>query len=390
MDWTGGEIVHARLFGTDELDDAAEFAAAVNAGTGCSVYVGMALRKPSTSPATSAQARRISWRPPWSGPTLTRTMPFARRRRNAVHTLMPTFAIYSGRHPHKRIQLFWRLSETIAETGELRRILVAMAKALDGDPKVADPARVMRLAGSIAWPHKAGRIAEMTGILNLRDPGPPQYLPDEIRKAFPPGASVVDFEEEKARRQDDASEATSQRWGKDLGRPRVEMTRWIWGVVVDWYRESPIQPIATQQRGEMRRNRGRRSKQTITTKDPDKTLDEEGRGEALFRYKWNRAMRQWDTKVAEAAAARTAGNGIGRRRVCGRPDRAGRRHRAARLSRHIFRSAIARECSPAWRSKPCTYACAADGMRPGGNRHVMSRGSLSGYSRHRPPAHEAP
>ena len=220
--WTGpgGEIMHARLFGTDELDDAAEFAAAVNAGNGCSVYVGMALRKPTTSRNRRAGEKDfLATTVVWADFDEDDAVRAAAQKCRA--TLMPTFAIFSGRHPHQRIQLFWRLSETIAETGELRRILVAMAKSLDGDPKVADPARVMRLAGSIAWPHKAGRIAEMTGILNLRDPGPPQYLPDEIRKAFPPSASVVDFDEERARRQDDASEADIATLGQDLGRPRV-------------------------------------------------------------------------------------------------------------------------------------------------------------------------
>ncbi|TJW14936.1 MAG: DUF3987 domain-containing protein [Mesorhizobium sp.] len=308
--WTGpgGEIAHARLFGTDELDDATEFAAAVNVGDGCSVYVGMALRKPTT---------RRNWRAGENDFLAATTVWADFDEDDAVHaaaqkcraTLMPTFAISTGRHPHQRIQLFWRLSETIAETGDLRRILTAMARTLDGDPKVADPARVMRLAGSIAWPHKQGRIAEMTGILNLRDPGPPQYLPDEIRKAFPPGASVFDFDEERARRQDDAPDYSARGWEKAWDGRESEMTRWVWAVVVDWYRESPIPPSPRTSDAKCAESWAA-FKETITTKDPDKTLDEEGRGEALFRYKWKRAMRLWDTKVAEAAAQERPGPAI--------------------------------------------------------------------------------
>ena len=296
-----GEIVHARLFGTDELDDAAEFAAAVNADNGCSVYVGMALRKPTTSRNKRAGEKDfLAATVVWADFDDDDAVRAAAQKCRA--TLMPTFAIYSGRHPHQRIQLFWRLSETIVgHWRTARHPRRDGARSLNGDPKVADPARVMRLAGSIAWPHKAGRIAEMTGILNLRDPGPPQYLPDEFRKAFPPSASVVDLEEERARRQDDASEATSQRWGKAWDGRESKMTRWVWGVVVDWYRESPIPPSARDSEAKCAESWAA-FEQTITTKDPDKTLDEEGRGEALFRYKWNRAMRQWDTKVAEAAA----------------------------------------------------------------------------------------
>ena len=70
---------------------------------------------------------------------------------------MPTLAVCTGRHPHPRTQLFWRLSEPIVDAGELERALAAVAEALGGDPQVVDAARVMRLAGSIAWPHKDGR-----------------------------------------------------------------------------------------------------------------------------------------------------------------------------------------------------------------------------------------
>ena len=300
--WTGasGGISHAHLFGTDELDEAVDRAARVNAVIGTNVYVGMALRK-----STAARNSRTSENDFLAATAIWADFDEAEAVNAAAQkcrmTLMPTFAIYSGRHPHQRIQLFWRMSETITDTRVLRAILAAVAKTLDGDRMVAEPARLMRLAGSIAWPHKEGRVAEMTGILNLLNPGPPQFLPDEVQKVFVRTAEVFDFEEERERRQDESADATAPGWDKSWDGRELAMTRWIWAVVVDMYRELPIPPIPPVSEA-MCAQSWSAFRATITTKDPHKTLDEEDRGEKLFGVKWDRAMRQWDTKVADAAS----------------------------------------------------------------------------------------
>ena len=74
----------------------------------------------------------------------------------------PTLVVVTGRDPHLRAQLWWRLSEPITDKAAWQALLKGMAHALGGDTSVTDPPRVMRLAGSIAWPIKDGRKVEMT------------------------------------------------------------------------------------------------------------------------------------------------------------------------------------------------------------------------------------
>ncbi|MDQ6434567.1 AAA family ATPase [Mesorhizobium sp. LHD-90] len=287
-----GSISSARLFPIDHFDDAVNFAAAANAGTGTSVYVGMALRKPAAHKHRRAGEKDFhAAYAAWADFDEAASVDAAAARCRA--TAMPTFAIFSGRHPHTRLQLFWRLAEPIAAPDDIRALLSSICQHLDGDPKVCEPSRVMRLAGSIAWPHKEGRIAEMTGILNLKDPGPDIYAVDALKDAFPytPSASVVDLGAERERRE----------WGKAHDGREDAMTRFVWAVVVSWHRENPIMPTAAESTARMK-EAWQEFRKTITTKDPAKTLDEEGRGEDLFGYKFRQAMKQWDHKVADAAA----------------------------------------------------------------------------------------
>ena len=96
-------------------------------------------------------------------------------------------------------------------------------------------------------------------------------------------------------------------WGKAwIGRENA-MTRFVWGVVVDCYRHCPIQPSVTESERRIL-EAWSAFKDTITTKNPGKTLEDEGRGLTLFRAKWARAMRQWDDKVRDAAAEPKSAN----------------------------------------------------------------------------------
>ena len=62
-----------------------------------------------------------------------------------------------------------------------------MAVALGGDPSVVNPGRVMRLAGSIAWPTKPGREVELTELVTFNDNRPRCYVDGQFDKAFPLG-----------------------------------------------------------------------------------------------------------------------------------------------------------------------------------------------------------
>jgi hypothetical protein len=97
--------------------------------------------------------------------------------------------VVTGRHPHKRAQLFWRLEEPVDDPDVLRDWNRRIAARLGGDTTVVNPTTLMRVAGTIAWPWKTGRIAERTQLILFR--GPPRQLPRRGHDArFSTGTTV--------------------------------------------------------------------------------------------------------------------------------------------------------------------------------------------------------
>lgn len=76
----------------------------------------------------------------------------------------PSLVVVTGRQPHIRTHLWWKLLEPITDAQELRKTLIGVIDHMGGDPSAKNPSRLMRLGGSIAWPKKEGRIAEMTEV----------------------------------------------------------------------------------------------------------------------------------------------------------------------------------------------------------------------------------
>jgi hypothetical protein len=98
----------------------------------------------------------------------------------------PTGVTITGRQPHMRAQMLWRINRPERDPHGCRIQNLALAEALGGDTTVVNPSRVMRLGGSIAWPVKEGRVIERTEFLTFDDGRPKSYLPEQIAKAFPP------------------------------------------------------------------------------------------------------------------------------------------------------------------------------------------------------------
>jgi hypothetical protein len=68
----------------------------------------------------------------------------------------------TGRIPHDRYQVFLRCTEPIEDLDMIRLLNRKAYRLYGGDPTVANPSRLMRLPGTIAWPYKPGRVPEMT------------------------------------------------------------------------------------------------------------------------------------------------------------------------------------------------------------------------------------
>ncbi len=186
--WTDerdGKLRHAAIYGTDQLDEIVERAVRENRIPGRNLYIGQALRKPDIPPfgrcndddffALTACYVDID-------DDVLETARSGYRERACP----PTAVVVTGRMPHVRAQLLWRLEQPERDPDLCRRQNLALATALGGDTTVVNPSRVLRLGGSVAWPTKPGRIVERTEFVAFDDRRPRIYLPGQLAKAFPP------------------------------------------------------------------------------------------------------------------------------------------------------------------------------------------------------------
>ena len=186
--WTDardGRLTRAAIFGTDELDELVERAVIENSHHGQNVYIGQALRKPGTALSSRCKDEDFFALTAFYADIdddVTATASINYRNRGCP----PTGVVVTGKHPHLRAQMLWRLKEPVRDAQVCRSQNAALAHALDGDPSVINPGRVLRLGGSIAWPVKQGRIIECTQFLDFDDGRPGIYLPEQIARAFPP------------------------------------------------------------------------------------------------------------------------------------------------------------------------------------------------------------
>jgi hypothetical protein len=174
----------ARLFGTDQLDELVEEAARLNSQPMCNVYIGAALRHPHTAPfgrAEDSDAYALT-----CGYVDLDDPGAATAAKDIYGPNKPTMVVVTGRAPHVRAQMWWRLEEPLTNPAEWPALLKGMAAAMKGDSAVTNPARVMRLAGSIAWPVKGGRTTEVTSIAELNEPVRCHYSADRLARIFPP------------------------------------------------------------------------------------------------------------------------------------------------------------------------------------------------------------
>jgi hypothetical protein len=187
LTWTDtadNSLSHAMLYDTDQLDGLVEGALELNRVPGQNVYIGAALRRPSTPVSGRCSdddffALTAFYADLDEGVETARNLYRERR-------CPPTAVVVTGRQPHQRAQPWWRLETPERDPEVCRRQNRALAVALGGDPSVVNPGRVLRLAGSIAWPMKPGRTVERTELHTFNDGRPKIYFLGQLAKAFPP------------------------------------------------------------------------------------------------------------------------------------------------------------------------------------------------------------
>ncbi len=184
-------LSNARLFGTDRIEELVDEAVRLNSQQFCNIYIGAALRHPDAPPFGRSQDRDA-----WCLTCAYVDLDDPEAATDAVNIYgadKPTLVVVTGLQPHTRAQMWWRLDEPITDSGHWPALLRGMAIKLNADTTVTNPSRVMRLAGSIAWPVKPGRSVEMTGIAPLRVPGRAEYAANHLAKVFPPVMDRADM-----------------------------------------------------------------------------------------------------------------------------------------------------------------------------------------------------
>ncbi len=173
-----------RFFDVDELEEAAEYAASVNAEHLWNVYVGAAARIPDVFPgkaATDEDFHRV-----WAihaDVDDDHDLEAVRGKYRALG-ITPPIVVVTGRTPTTRAQLWWPLIDPITDADVYRRTLRAVASVLHTDPAVTAAKQLMRLAGGVNWPKKDGRVLEKTEVIH---PSQAQqaFSLEQLHRAFP-------------------------------------------------------------------------------------------------------------------------------------------------------------------------------------------------------------
>jgi hypothetical protein len=180
-----GHIVHANTYGTDQFEAIVDQAVEINRTPGRNVYIGQALRKPETAPFGRCSDQDF----------FALTAPYVDIDDNVVgqarkfcqeRNCLPTGVTITGRRPHLRVHGHWRLDIPERDPNVCRQFNLALAKTLSGDTAVHNPGRIMRLGGSIAWPKKPKRIAELTEFHTFDEGRPRAYALGHLAKVFLP------------------------------------------------------------------------------------------------------------------------------------------------------------------------------------------------------------
>lgn len=175
------------LFRPDWIDDAVDWIASVNA-SGCNTYV---VRNPirASVVGSASDADVVAAMFLWAD------FDDGRAAQNVLKWTGPKYsaAVVTGTIPSTRVHTYWRLDAPCYDLSLWRDTQASIAAHLGSDRTVINPSRIMRIAGTIAYPakHKVerGYIRELATIrTEYDDPRAPVSI-EQMRRAFGQSAS---------------------------------------------------------------------------------------------------------------------------------------------------------------------------------------------------------
>jgi hypothetical protein len=182
--------IRAEWFDTDQLDQAVTYVVAQNSIAGHNMYVGAALRHPDC-PATGRGHDDDFYALTAVYADLDDAAAVEKAGERWAEC-KPQMIVATGTQPHWRLQAWWKLDEPITDPDTVKETLLGLAKHLEGDAVVFNPSRIMRVAGTIAWPAKEGRVTETTRIVPLNEPPTGNYTIEQIHRWAPKVATLPD------------------------------------------------------------------------------------------------------------------------------------------------------------------------------------------------------
>lgn len=161
-------------------EDIGEVVAGINAVAGQSVYFRASTVTAGLAEAAATDANFVEAPGIWGD--IDDEGGFERAR--AVETLIrPCAWVETGRLPHWRAQPFWRLDAICNDPERISALNRRVVALYGSDPAVINPTRLMRVPGTIAWPAKPGRVAEMTALIMPR--ASKMYSLDFLERSLP-------------------------------------------------------------------------------------------------------------------------------------------------------------------------------------------------------------
>ena len=192
--WTSTREPHAlnqaRLFDLADLDSLAALACDLNSAPNRNIYLSAGLRRTGIPTDARSDDRDVV-----AVCAVKADCDAQGAYANAIAIfdrigLPPSLVVVTGHHPYTRAQLWWLLDEPASDLALVRQIERAIAHRCGADSSICNPSRVMRLAGSVAWPVKKGRQVEMTALeVGCPDPYSIETIASRLRAA---GAMAIE------------------------------------------------------------------------------------------------------------------------------------------------------------------------------------------------------
>lgn len=167
-----GSCNASRLFDFGQVDEAVDFAASVNA-KGKNVYIAAALKMPDTKRDERASSEDFYV---VTAVPIDIDSDYDTTRARMAAVCDDGMVVTTGLVPDRRSQHWTRLVEPCDDEGDFGHAFAALVLHTNADAKVKDTARIMRLGGSVSYPHQRkiekGYCTELTTVTIKPDARP--------------------------------------------------------------------------------------------------------------------------------------------------------------------------------------------------------------------------